>query len=150
MENNAARKCSSHIVFTLHGTSINYSILWGSWKHINFHFVLISREAKARGLFPLKNYCCIIFSLYAHTIFFCYEHIACNLFSSPPQPPHRTVKWYTLQLFSLFAASFLLKMRKLKIYAYITNVYAGFVLQFYALLTHIFDFAFMLLHNTLY
>lgn len=48
-------------------------------------------------------------------------------------------KWYTLHCFCFAVALFfLLKMGKLKIYAYITRVYAAFVLQFflYALLAH--------------
>lgn len=83
-------------------------------------------------LFPRKKTSRVVFSIYAHTFeagmlpaifsscaFFCRFHI-------------HDVKWYVFCIVSFLVAPFLLlmKMRKLKIYAYVTRVYAVFVLQF--------------------
>lgn len=126
-----------------------------SRKHINFHFMFISREAKKRGLFsisslfPLKKLLLLlmllllyhIFSLNAHGLFFfcCYERIACNFPASIKSTVH--VKWYTLHCFTSLCLVEL-KMRRLNIHAYLTNIYAVlfynfYFLALYALLTHI-------------
>lgn len=109
---------------------INYRMLWSAAHENILIFTLrsspdLTSERRSSRIFPLKNYCCIIFSLYAHTIF-----CVGNFYRL--SPPRQMIHF---ALFRLLVVG--LEMRKLTIYAYITKVYVVFVLQFYALLTHI-------------
>lgn len=112
----------AHIVSFASSIGINYSILRSSWNENILIFTLCER------IFSLEKLLLCIFTL-------CTQYSAKALIAFPPS------QWYILHCFFIFSLA-CWKWEKLKIYAYIFNVYAAFVLQIlssfsYALLAHI-------------